>query len=265
MTFSGKTIMQFAACIEWMFTEGNADLASRICAAHAAGVPGVEFHLWREKPLDAIEAALNETGVKLRSFCIEPRCSLVDPADHDKVLAAVADAIPVARRFQGAGMVLASGFTRPGVSEQEQFDLAVSVLKRAAAMAQEAGTVLWLEPVYMIVNGQRMFVDTIGRGLDIVAAVDSPGLRLLADVYHSAQTGEDLEQAIGERMRYVAHVQVADTDGRHEPGTGKLDWTGVMRVLRAKGYDGDIGLEYFPSVDDKASLALTRQALGLGD
>jgi hydroxypyruvate isomerase len=255
--------MQFAACIEWMFVDGHEDLASRIRAAHAAGVTGVEFHLWREKPLDAIESALGETGVRLRSFCIEPRCSLVDPADHENVLAAVADAIPVARRFKGAGMVLASGFTRPDVPVQEQFDAVVSVLKRAAALAREAGTVLWLEPVYMVVNGQRMFVDTIGRGLDVVAAVDSPALRLLADVYHSAQTKEDFAQAVGDRMPLVAHVQVADTDGRHEPGTGAIDWAGIMSVLREKGYQGEIGLEYFPTVPDGESLALTRRALGL--
>ena len=139
--------MQFAVCIEWMFVDGHDDLASRIRAAHAAGVTGVEFHLWREKPLDAIDSALKETGVRLRSFCIEPRCSLVDPLEHERVLAAVADAIPVAQRFPGAGMVLASGFTRPDVPVEEQFDAVVSVLKRAAALAREAGTVLWLEPV----------------------------------------------------------------------------------------------------------------------
>jgi hydroxypyruvate isomerase len=255
--------MQFAACIEWMFADGNADLASRIRAAHAAGVSGVEFHLWREKDLDAIGTALNETGVRLVSFCVEPRCSLVDPADHGQVLDAVADAIPVAQRFPGAGMVVASGFTRPGVPEQDQFDAAVAVLRRAAALAHEAGTVLWLEPVYMLLNGQRMFVDTIARGLDIVAAVDSPGLRLLADVYHAAQTNEDLAAAIGDRMRYIGHVQVADTPGRHEPGTGAIDWAAVMRTLREKGYVGAIGLEYFPSVGDAESLVLTRRALGL--
>jgi hydroxypyruvate isomerase len=263
MTLTRKTDMQFAACIEWMFKKDGDDLAARIRAAHAAGVPGVEFHLWREKDLDAIGRALDETGVRLRSFCVEPRCSLVDPADHHRVLAAVADAIPVAQRFAGAGMVLASGFTRPDVATDEQFDAAVDVLRRAAALAHEAGTVLWLEPVYMLLNGQRMFVDTIARGLDIVAAVDSPGLRLLADVYHAAQTNEDLAAAIGDRMRYVAHVQVADTPGRHEPGTGTIAWPDVMAMLRAKGYAGDIGLEYFPGVVDGESLALTRRALGL--
>ncbi|WP_075791731.1 TIM barrel protein [Massilia putida] len=255
--------MQFAACIEWMFANGNADLASRIRAAHAAGVPGVEFHLWREKDLDAIEKALNETGVRLVSFCVEPRCSLVDPLEHDKVLAAVADAIPVAQRFAGAGMVVASGFTRPDVPAQDQLDAAVAVLRRAAAMAHDAGVVLWLEAVHMLLNGQRMFVDTIARGLDIVAAVDSPGLRLLADVYHAAQTNEDLAAAIGDRMRHIAHVQVADTPGRHEPGTGTIAWPAVMGVLREKGYAGAIGLEYFPGAGDAESLALSRRALGL--
>ena len=116
----------------------------------------------------------------------------------------------------------------------------------------------------MVVGGQRMFVDTIGRGLDIAAAVDSPALRVLADVFHSAQTHEDLATAIGDRMPYVGHVQVADTDGRHEPGTGGIDWASVMRVLKEKGYQGEIGLEYFPTVGAEESLALTRRALGLG-
>jgi hydroxypyruvate isomerase len=255
--------MQLAACIEWMFAEGNDDLASRIRAAHAAGVNDVEFHLWREKPLDAIEEALEATGVRLRSFCVDPRRSLVEPADHEEVLAAIADAIPVAQRFKGAAMIVASGFNRAGVGEQEQFDAVVSVLKRAAAMAAQAGTVLWLEPVYMVVNGQRMFVDTIGRGLDIVAAVHNPAQRLLADIYHSAQTQEDFALAVGDRMALVAHVQVADTDGRHEPGTGSIDWKDVMSVLREKGYKGDIGLEYFPTMADSDSLAKVRHELGL--
>ncbi|WP_373987219.1 TIM barrel protein [Duganella sp. BuS-21] len=255
-------MMQIAACIEWMFADGRPDLAARIRAASEAGVTAVEIHLWREKPLDAIEAALNQSGSRLLSFCVEPRRSLVDPAEHEAVLAAVRDAIPVAQRF-GSAMILASGFTRPDVPEHQQFDAAVDVLKRAAALAEQTGTMLWLEPVYMVINGQRMYVDTVGRGLDIVAAVNSPALRLLADAFHSAQTQEDFVAAIGERMALVGHVQVADTNGRHEPGTGDIDWASIMKALRQKGYEGAIGLEYFPTVPDSASLAMSRDALGL--
>lgn len=255
--------MQIAACIEWMFADAGDDLAARVRAAHAAGIQSVEFHLWREKPLDAIEKALSETGVRLLSFCVEPRRSLVDPDDHEAVLSAVRDAIPVARRFKGAAMILASGFTRDGVADAEQLDAAVSVLKRAAALAVQAGVTLWLEPVYMVVNGQRMFVDTVARGLDIVAAVDSPALRLLADAYHSSRTQEDFAAVIRDRMPLIGHVQVADTNGRHEPGTGDIDWQSIISVLREQGYRGQIGLEYVPTLPDAESLAQARRALTL--
>jgi hydroxypyruvate isomerase len=253
--------MKLTACIEWLFKAEHVDFPARIYAAHAAGLSAVEFHLWRSKPLDEIERALDATGTHLSSFCVDPRASLVDPAEHDQVLAAVREAIPIARRFKGAQMIVASGFTRAAVPPAVQQDAAIAVLKTAASMAAEAGTVLLLEPVNMMINGATMFVDEIKRGLDITAAVDSPGLRLLCDVYHSAITGEDLATALDNRMRWVGHVQVADTDGRHEPGTGGLDWPKVMAVLRENGYDGEIGLEYLPTLPTLQSLALTRRSL----
>jgi hydroxypyruvate isomerase len=253
--------MKLAACIEWLFKAEHDDFPARIYAAHAAGLSGVEFHLWRSKPLDEIEHALDATGTHLSSFCVDPRASLVDPAEHDQVLTAVREAIPIARRFKGAQMIVASGFTRAAVPLVVQQDAAIAVLKTAASMAAEAGTVLLLEPVNMVLNGATMFVDGIQRGLDITEAVDSPGLRLLCDVYHSAITGEDLATALDNRMRWVGHVQVADTDGRHEPGTGGLDWPKVMAVLRKNGYGGEIGLEYLPTLPTLQSLALTRRSL----
>lgn len=255
--------MNLTACIEWLFKAEHEDIAQRIHAASDAGLPAVEFHLWRDKPLDSIERALDATGVRLSSFCVEPRCSLVDPGAHQQVLEAVRDAIPIAKRFNGARMILASGFTRPDVSASEQQQAAVSVLKTAAAMAAEADTVILLEPVNMTVNGATMFVDGVQRGLDITESVNSPGLCLLCDVYHSAITGEDLATALGNRMRWVGHVQVADTNGRHEPGTGGLSWPHVMGLLRDKGYDGEIGLEYLPTLPTLESIAVARRNLGL--
>jgi hydroxypyruvate isomerase len=259
----GNTPMKLVACIEWLFKAEHEDLAERIYAARDAGMAGVEFHLWRDKPLDAIERALDETGLHLSSFCIEPRRSLVDPAEHEQVLSAVRDAIPIAQRFAGAKMILASGFARADVPAAMQQAAATNVLKRAAELAQQSGTVLLLEPVNMIVNGAPMFVQEVERGLDIVEAVDSPALQLLCDVYHSAVSGENLASALGKRMRFVGHVQVADAEGRHEPGSGGIDWPAVMNVLRDQAYGGELGLEYLPSRGTLESLALTRRTLHL--
>jgi hydroxypyruvate isomerase len=255
--------MKLTACIEWLFQAEYPDFAARIHAAHAAGLAAVEFHLWRGKPLDAIERALADTGLHLSTFCAEPRCSLVDPAEHEQVLAAVRDAIPVAKRFRGAKIILASGFTRANVSAAEQQSAVVQVLKKAAQLAANHGAQLLLEPVNMRVDGASMFVEGIERGLEITEEVNSPGLRLLCDVYHSAVSGEELGRALGDGMRWVGHVQVADTDGRHEPGSGGLNWSSIMAILRDKGYEGEIGLEYLPTKPTLESLAAARRALGL--
>ena len=255
--------MKIVPCIEWLFKAEHDAIADRIRAAGAAGCEAVDLHLWRDKPLAEIEAALAETGVRVFSLCVDPRSSLVDPAEHAALLAAVRDAIPVAQRLGHAGLIVASGFNRPDVPEAEQRAAAVQVLRDAARLAEAGGVTLLLEPVNMVVGGQPMFVRTIRHGLDIVEAVGSPALRLLADVYHSAVSGETLEEAFGSRIGLVAHVQVADTEGRHEPGTGRIDWAALMALLRRAGYAGDIGLEYLPTLPADASLALARRSLGL--
>jgi len=250
-------------CIEWLFKAEHPDFLQRVAAARAAGLEAVEFHLWRDKPLDRLVQTLAQTGVRINSFCVDPRASLVDPAEHATVLAATRDAIPVAQRLGGARMILASGFSRPGISDAEQEAAAVKVLREAARLAEDSDTQLLLEPVHMTVQGKMMFVHGIARGLDIVEQVNSPALRLLADVYHSAMSKENLREALGSRMSWVGHVQVADTPARHEPGTGTQDWSDVMTVLRELGYAADVGLEYLPTLSSAESIAQARRALGL--
>jgi len=80
--------MYLSACIEWLFREEYPDFSDRVRAAKAQGFSHVEFHLWRDKPLAALAQALEETGVRLSSFVVEPRRSLVDPAEHEQFLAA---------------------------------------------------------------------------------------------------------------------------------------------------------------------------------
>lgn len=253
--------MQLSACIEWQFGEAGADLADRLRAAHAAGLSLAEFHLWRDKNIDGIAAAMAETGVKLTGLCVDPRRSIVDPAEHDEMLAAVTDTLTVARKLGSPPLIVASGFRVDGMSEEEHFSNAVSVLKQAAALAEAAGVVLVLEPLNTELFATMYLVSTT-LGLDIVEAVGSLNLRLLYDVYHSRVMGEDLREVLAGRIDLVAHVQVAGWPGRKEPDTGDLDYADVMQALGELGYTGPIGLEYFPTVDSVQSIARAREALG---
>ncbi len=255
--------MYAASCIEWHFAAEYPQMPDRIRAAANAGLAAVEFHLWRDKPIEAMRAALDGTRLELVSFVVEPRRSLVDPAQHAEFLQAVEESLVPARRLNANALVVASGFARPDCSRSEQHDAAVGVLRQAAQRAQDAGMMLLLEPLNTRVDHPGMYLDSTSEGLDIVSEVGSPALRLLYDMYHSSIMGERPEEVLQGRMALLGHVQVADAPGRHEPGSGAIDWQAQMQALKDLGYDGAIGLEYKPTGPTLDSLNTARQALGL--
>ena len=89
------------------------------------------------------------------------------------------------------------------------------------------------------------FVDSIETTTRILDAV--PDLRFQCDVYHLQRTCGDLVETIRSLADRIGHVQVADTPGRHEPGTGEIAYPFVLRSIDAMGYEGRVGLEYAPS------------------
>lgn len=255
--------MRLIPCIEMLYKAEHPDFIERFRAARADGFDAVDIHLWRDKPLDAVVDVVAETGLQVFSFGVDPRASLVDPAEHATVLAGVRDAVPVARRLNGAHMILASGFEQPGVAASALRASAMKVLREAARIAEDGGATILLEPVHIVIHGNLMAVRNIRQGLDLVEEVGSPALKVLADVFHNAVDGQSFEDAFADRIELVGHVQVADLPGRHEPGTGDLPWATLPPLLRQRGYDGPIGLEYLPSLPIAESLALTRRSLGL--
>ncbi|MBF9149383.1 TIM barrel protein [Novosphingobium jiangmenense] len=250
-----------SSCIEWQFAEAG-DLAQRIRAAKAGGFDLVEFHLWRDKPVEEIGVALAETGVALTGICVDPRRSIVDPAERAEMVQAVRETIAATAPLGKPPLIVASGFKVEGMSEEDHFANAVAALKEAAALAEEAGVTLLLEPLNTRLFSAMYLVSTT-LGLDLVEAVGSPNLRLLYDVWHSAVMGEDIAEVLAGRIHLVAHVQVADMDDRNEPGTGSVDWGHVMGTLESLGYKGSIGMEYFPTLPMDQSLELTRKTLAL--
>ncbi|KZE11835.1 MULTISPECIES: sugar phosphate isomerase/epimerase family protein [Sphingomonas] len=254
-----SAVYPLSSCIEWQFAEAG-DLAARLRAVKDAGLDLAEFHLWRDKPIEAMAEALADTGMRLTSLCVDPRKSIVDPTERDAMVTAVRETIEATAILGKPNLIVASGFRVDGLSEEEHFANAVTALRAAADAAEEAGVMLLLEPLNTRLFATMYLVST-KLGLDLVEAVNSPNLRLLYDVWHSAVMGEDMATVLAGRIHLVGHVQVADMPDRNEPGTGTLDWAEVMRTLRAVGYDGAIGLEYFPTIPMAQSLDQSRRML----
>ena len=255
--------MKLSAVIEdlYMFNEAG-DMPARIRAAAAAGLDRVEFHMWSPVGMDAVEAALKETGVRLLSLTVGPRVGCVDRSKEAFVMDAIDRTMAMCKRLGATDMVIAGGPALKDATAAEQHDNMVYLLKRAAPRVQAAGMRLLLEPLNTRIDHVGFFMGSAIEGLDIVEAVDSPAVRLLYDAYHAEVMGESYH-AILQRAHLIGHVQVADTNGRREPGTGTIDWAAWLPALKAAGYTGDIGLEYRPSNGTLPSLQRTREVFGL--
>jgi len=246
--------MRYSACIELLFRKEIPVFADRIRVAKAAGLDAVEFWAWSNKDLGAVEAALKETGLPLAGILCEPIANITNPATHEFFLEGVKASLAAALRLGTTMMIAQGGNVVAGTSRASQHKAIADCLKRAADIVQGTGVTIVLEPLNDRVDHPGYYLTSTVEGLDIVDEVGRPEIRLLYDIYHAATMGEGIELLDG-RIDRIAHVHLADTPGRHEPGTGAMDWQARLDWLAAHGYQGYVGLEYTPVAETVASLA----------
>jgi len=124
----------------------------------------------------------------------------------------------------------------------------VENLALAARAAARVGGRVLIEPV----SGAPAY--PLRTAADVLAVIDRvqalagvDNLGLLADLYHLAVNGDNVDDVIASHASRIAHVQIADHPRRHEPGTGVLPLERQLADLQARGYTGWVGLEYRPS------------------
>jgi hydroxypyruvate isomerase len=98
-------------------------------------------------------------------------------------------------------------------------------------------------------------VNTTADSLNIVTQANHPNVRLQYDIYHAQMVGGNLISTILDNFALIGHIQIADVPGRHEPGTGEINYPNIFNVLEQLGYQGYIGLEYHPTDDTDEGLA----------
>ncbi|WP_028066695.1 TIM barrel protein [Solirubrobacter soli] len=245
--------MRRSACIEWLFAEDGASVPERIHRAADAGLDGVEFWHWRNKDLAAVAEAARAGGLAIVMMLVEPQVPIVDAGRLAEFTEAAEESARAAETIGCATLVVASGERLPHVPAAEQDAAIVAALRVGGEIAGRHGLTLLFEPLNDI-DHPRVFVTGTEHGLRLVEETSSPHVKLLYDVYHSAVMGEDPGVPIGGKGELIGHVHVADHAGRHEPGTGVIDWPTVLTRLDEAGYSGHIGLEYRPTSDTLSSL-----------
>jgi hydroxypyruvate isomerase len=251
-------MIRLSGCIEMLYRDEHADFVERVGAAARAGLPAIEFWRWRAKDLDRVAAAVHANGLAVAGFAVDPAGSIVDPTTHEEFLGGVTESCVVANRLGAGVLIVLAGNERSGVPRSQQHNHIVDALRQAAPIAEAAGVTLCLEPLNTRVDHAGYYLTGAAEGVAIVRAVGSPRVKLLYDVYHQQITEGFLIETIAANIGSIGHIHVADVPGRHEPGTGEIDYVNVLRAIDRAGYAGYVGLEFRPRVGTDAALAATQ-------
>jgi len=116
-----------------------------------------------------------------------------------------------------------------------------------------------MEPLNTMVDHAGYFLASTDEGFEFIRRIGSPAVKLLFDIYHQQITEGNLINNITRHVDLIGYLHVADVPGRHEPGTGEINYLNVLRAAKGAGYTGLVGLEYEPSGEPMASLKACRQ------
>jgi len=251
-------MVKLSVCIEMFWRDLS--FGERVRHVHALGYGAFEFWGWRGKDLDAIRVAKDETGLDLAALSAEPSFSLVNREDESVLMDGIAESVRVARSLDCSRLIVTTG----NVLADETYEITrrrvVRKLKRMAAIAADNGVTLVLEPLNPLVDHRGYWLTTLAQAVDIVQEVDSPGLRILDDLYHQQITEGNLIGNLRRYIGWIGHFHAAGVPGRHELVGGELDYGSLFRAIDATGYDGYVGLEFTPTTGEGPAL---EQALSL--
>jgi len=247
-------MIKLSACIEMIFTE--VPFTDRIARVSEIGLPAFEFWSWSSKDINEIKRKKKKYGLETAAFGVDPRVSLVDQGTAGSLVKAVEGSINIAHELDCKVLIVTTGNELKGVPRGEQHKRIVNCLKEAAPTAEREKVTLVLEPLNVLVNHMGYYLSSSYEGFDIIKEVGSPNVKLLYDIYHQQITEGNLISTITKNISMIGHFHAADVPGRHEPGTGEINYANVLRAIGDAGYEGYVGLELAPMKPPEQALKL---------
>lgn len=249
---------RFSANISTLFTEHP--VLDRFAAARAAGFAAVEMQFPYDLALDELLKARKEAQVEV----VLINFPAGDWEAGDRGIAGLPDraanfraSIPLGRIYCEAlgcrRINVLAGVPAPDQAREQCLATLKENLRFAAAEMDLAGVRVLLEAINRE-DVPEFLIGTSTEALDAIAAAGHPNLALQYDIYHMHIMEGGGVDALEKLCDRIGHIQFADAPGRHEPGTGDIDFSAIFAALDRMGYHDWVGAEYFPSADTAASL-----------
>ena len=259
---------KFSANLSMLFNE--VDFLSRFERASRAGFKGVEFLFPYEWEKQELVEELNKHGLEqvlhnlpAGNWVAGERGIACLPERVGEFQEGVGLAIEYAKALRCPRLNCLVGLTPSEVPVEKVRQTLVDNLRFAATALEKEGIRLLVEPL----NNQDIpgfYLVHTKDAIQLFAEVNHTNIWLQYDIYHMQIMEGNLTRTIMDNLPHIAHIQLADNPGRHEPGTGEINYTNLFRFIDEAGYDGWIGCEYKPSGVTEDSLSWLKSYLGGG-
>ena len=231
------------------------------------GYDAYEMFDWRDPNALETFVALKDK-YPLRCECLvgnkgvsAPGCGLVNPREREEFVRQMSLASEAARKMDCPQLVTLTGNELGGMPRSEQMANAVAALRAAAPMLEKNGITAIVEILNTYVNHAGYFLYYVRDGAELIDRVGSPNVKLLFDIYHVQIMEGNLIENIRSNIDRIGHFHIGDVPGRHEPGTGEINYRNVFKAIYELGdrFRGASALEYSPLEPLEDDLAAVRK------
>ncbi len=239
------------ANLSMMFSE--VEFAARFDAAATAGFKGVEFFFPYALEMDLLQESLNRNSLELVLFNMPPgdwsegeRGLACDPARRGEFQDSVGKALDYAQGLSCRQLHCMAGLKPRGMTGERMRQTYIDNLRFAGRALAKHDITLLIEAI----NTRDMpgfYLNTSAQAFAIMNDAEVPNLRFQYDIYQMQIIEGDLAPTIEQNLARIGHMQLADTPGRHEPGTGEVNYPFLLDFIDRLGYQGWIGCEYRPA------------------
>ncbi|HLY62048.1 MAG TPA: TIM barrel protein [Terriglobia bacterium] len=231
------------------------------------GYDGYEMFDWRDAKVLETFVSLKDK-YPLRCECLvgnkgvtAPGCGLVNPRERGEFLRQMNMAIEAAKKMECPQLVTLTGNELGGMPRSEQMTNAVEALRAIAPGLEKNGITAVVEILNTYVDHAGYFLYRVRDGAEMIDRVGSPNVKLLFDIYHVQIMEGNLIENIRNNIDRIGHFHIGDVPGRHEPGTGEINYRNVFKAIYELGdrYKGSAALEYGPLAPVEENLAAMRK------
>lgn len=245
--------MKKSVCIETIFTE--VPFEERFHLARKAGFDYIEFWSWKDKDIKKIKQLCEANDLIVASFSGDQSYSLVDENHKQPYIEFIKESIETAKYLNCDSLVIHSNALGEmgrvvnhynELSKYKKFGTMLNVLTALAPIAEMEKVTLVLEALNTEVDHAGNFLTSTKDCAEAIRLVNSPYIKVLYDVYHMQIMEGNIVDTLKKYIDIIGYIHIADVPGRHEPGTGEINYVNVINTLRTLRYDKVVGFELFP-------------------